>query len=143
MKKIIHFTVVCTINLLALANTYGQSFRMPGKTLKDYDAKNYFPKIGSTHIKDNNAIAPTAFPGIATNQTQDDLQKATLLTRNGHFDTYQLPIDKMPCIVPNNSVCYKMNVAKQNSNEPIDKMPNPIGKQNWITGQLKKGDTVK
>jgi hypothetical protein len=141
MKKAIPFIVVFVVNLLTLTAIHGQTLKMPTPQLKDYDVKNYLPKVGSTLIKDNSAAEktePTETP--ATKLLSPQLQKATLLNRNGQFDIYQLPIDQMPCIVPNNSVSYKMNFPKKDYNKLAEHMPNSMQKQNWLPGELKKGN---
>ncbi|MDI3321292.1 hypothetical protein [Pinibacter soli] len=138
MKKIIPSFVVCVISLLALTNSYGQTLKMQTPQLKDYDLKNYLPKLGPVQNKDNSAAGKIKITEISvTKLLPYQSQQAKLIGRNTHSDIYQMPIDKMPCTVPNNSVCYKMNSVKTDNGQ-VENMPNATGKQNWLFGESKK-----
>jgi hypothetical protein len=141
MKKLIPFIVVCSINLLALTNIHGQTLKKSTPQLKDYDVKNYFPTLGPSQIKDNSAAEKNALTETFTAKPLAfQSPKASLVKRNNYSDIYQLPIDQMLCIVPNNSVCYKMNFSKKGSCDLAENMPNSMKKQNWIPGESKKGN---
>jgi hypothetical protein len=60
---------------------------------------------------------------------------ASLIASHNSFDIYQLPVDKMICLVPDKRSVDNMNVLKQPLSDKMaitDKMPNPIKLQNWI-----------
>lgn len=138
MKKLVLLIVVCVINLLALTNSYGQTFKMPTRQPNDFNVKNYLPKIGPAQIINNSVAEKSAPTGVAaTKLLNRQSQKATLVTSNNSYDIYKLPIDQMPCVVPNNSVCYKINLQKMNY-AAVENMPNATAKQNWIPNASKK-----
>jgi|GEM_PF-3344610 len=138
MKKLLPFIVVGLINLLTLTSSYGQTLKMPPSKLSDFNVENYLPKIGSVQIKDKAAEKIPALGPIAKKLLVLQSQKGMLVTRNNHSDIYQLPFDKMPCVVPNNSICYKMNSPKMDYSAMVDPMPNAMQQKNWIPGESKK-----
>lgn len=138
MKKITPFIIVCVAGLFALANTYGQTLKLAKPQMNDYNVKNYLPKIGSTNMEDNGVLKKTeSASAMAIKLFSNQSQKSTLLNRSRNANVYQLPIDKMPCAVPDNSVCYKMNVQK-NGVDAAENIPNAMEKQNWLPEQSKK-----
>ncbi|MBV4357480.1 hypothetical protein [Pinibacter aurantiacus] len=139
MKKLLPFIVIALANILTFTNIYGQTLKMQTPQLSDFNVQNYLPKLGSVQIKDNNATEKIAAPGpLAKKLLALQSQKGMLVTRNNYFDVYKLPIDGMPCVVPSNSICYKMNSPKMDYNAMIEPMPNSMQQQNWIPEKLKK-----
>ena len=68
---------------------------------------------------------------------QSDTNKAKLLFSNQKFDIYSLPIDNMPCLVPNKMFKGNMQTMEQafNTNKEQSeniKIPNPFKKENLI-----------
>jgi hypothetical protein len=131
MKNTAPFLVVCLVNLLALTSTYGQTIKMSTPQLKNYNVENYLPKLGPAQIKDNSPAHELRRVSI-TNPLSGNVPKATLIARNQYSDIYRLPIDQMPCVVPNNSVCNKMNISEKGNNDLVENMPNAMQKQNWL-----------
>lgn len=126
-------------HLVIVTNIKGQIIMSPGYKFDIYKTKPSTLNSGRTqHLADvTDRQITRSFDYNNLMILPDSSQKAELIASNNNFDVYKLPMDNMPCLVPDKYFHGNMNTMQQVFNKRKefdlnDKIPNALKKLELI-----------
>ena len=130
MKIKITYLSILVFNLFLVAQTTAQVQLTP-------DTFNLELKIPKNFAPDFKNLFKQRFDNNIVMNLTGTTPKAKLLSSNDKFDIYTLPLDNMPCLVPNKNFKGNMETMEQKlnkSNEHVlsGKIPNLFKRKNLI-----------
>lgn len=139
MKTRLSPFLVLVFHFFIVTNSTGQTTRTPDYKFDLFKNKSTLSKPGMSQYLLYGNVGQNKQPVDYNNfmTSLDTSKKAEFIASNKYFDLYRLPIDNMPCLVPNKYFYGNMSTMQGTFNDNKDgnlnqRIPNAFEKQELI-----------